>query len=318
MVGCVIVHEGNIIGEGWHAQYGGPHAEVNAIASVENHECLPYSTLYVTLEPCSHYGKTPPCADLLLKHRIPRVVVANLDPNPLVAGRGIAKLREAGVQVVSGVMEEEGRWLNRRFFTFMEKKRPYILLKWAQTADGFIARPDFSSKWISNALARKLVHQWRSQEMGIMVGSNTAFYDNPQLNVRDWSGKDPLRILLDRQGKVPATHHLLSDGAPTRVYGRLQEAPPPQVTLVGLSEQTAAIPQIMSDLHAQGVLSVMVEGGLGLLQALIDEGCWDEARIFTGNTQFKEGIAAPVLRQAVWKSQQEVMGNMLQVYTRLQ
>ena len=181
MVGCVIVKDGKIIGEGHHEQYGGPHAEVNAVQAVKDQSLLPQSTAYVTLEPCSHFGKTPPCADLLVRHQVKRVVICNEDPNPLVAGQGIERLRNAGIEVEIGLLREEGRVLNRRFFTAFEKKRPYVILKWAQTTDGFVARENYDSKWISNTYSRQLVHKWRAEEDAILVGTNTARYDNPSL-----------------------------------------------------------------------------------------------------------------------------------------
>ena len=185
MVGCVVVHNDLIIGEGWHRQYGGPHAEVNAINSVADKTLLPESTVYVSLEPCNHWGKTPPCTDLLLSHHPRRVVICNADTNPKAAG-GLQRLQAAGIVVETGLLEQEGRWLNRRFFTVVKQGRPHIILKWAQTADGYMARSDYSSKWISNVYARQLVHKWRSEEDAIMVGRNTARYDNPQLTNREW------------------------------------------------------------------------------------------------------------------------------------
>ena len=202
MVGCVIVHNGTIIGEGWHQQFGGPHAEPNAIAAVNNQELLKDATLYVTLEPCAHFGKTPPCAHLIIEKQIPRVVVCNLDPNPLVAGKGIKLLKDAGIEVKTGILAQEGAFLNRRFFTYINHKRPFIILKWAETADGFVARENYDSKWISNALSRKLVHKWRTEEDAILVGKNTALYDNPQLTSRDWEGKNPISV-KSKTSKLP-------------------------------------------------------------------------------------------------------------------
>ncbi len=197
MVGCVIVHQNRIIGEGWHQQYGGPHAEVNAINSVRNKKLLPDSRLYVTLEPCSHYGKTPPCADLLLQHNVRDVVICNTDPNPLVKGAGIRKLLDAGCQVHLGLLEEEGLALNKGFFSFHSRQRPYIILKWAETADGFIGKQNKEPLWISDRISKKLVHKWRSEIQAIMVGTRTAEVDNPQLYTREWTGKNPVRITLD-------------------------------------------------------------------------------------------------------------------------
>ncbi len=209
-VGAVVVHDEKIIGEGWHKKYGEAHAEVNAIHSVKDQSLLQESTIYVNLEPCSHFGKTPPCADLLIRHQVKKVVVCNNDPNPLVSGQGIAKLLNAGIEVVTGVLETEGRKLNKRFFTFVEKQRPYIILKWAQTVDGFVARENYESKWISNDFSRQLVHQWRSEEDAVLVGTKTAAHDNPKLDVRDWSGRNPVRVVIDRFLRLSATLHLFN------------------------------------------------------------------------------------------------------------
>ncbi|HET9131456.1 MAG TPA: bifunctional diaminohydroxyphosphoribosylaminopyrimidine deaminase/5-amino-6-(5-phosphoribosylamino)uracil reductase RibD, partial [Terriglobia bacterium] len=193
LVGCVITHNDEIIGEGWHKKYGGPHAEVNAIASVADQSLLPSATVYVNLEPCSHHGKTPPCADMLVAHRVKKVVISNVDSNELVAGKGIEKLRNAGIEVVTSILESEGRDLNRRFFTFMEQRRPYIILKWAQTTDGFMSRGSYDPSRISNELTQQLVHRWRSEEDAFLVGTQTAAVDNPKLNVREWTGRNPVR-----------------------------------------------------------------------------------------------------------------------------
>ncbi|MGM9510624.1 bifunctional diaminohydroxyphosphoribosylaminopyrimidine deaminase/5-amino-6-(5-phosphoribosylamino)uracil reductase RibD [Larkinella sp. GY13] len=218
MVGCVIVHNQRIIGEGWHRQYGGPHAEVNAVRAVTDESLLPESTVYVTLEPCSHFGKTPPCADLLIAKRVKKVIVCNDDPNPLVAGKGLAKLRAAGIEVETGLLAERGRELNRRFFTFIEQQRPYLILKWAETADGFMAPADFRPIPISSPLSRQLVHKWRTEEDAIMVGTNTARHDNPQLNARLWSGRNPVRIVIDKHLQLPTSLHLFDGLQPTLVY----------------------------------------------------------------------------------------------------
>jgi diaminohydroxyphosphoribosylaminopyrimidine deaminase / 5-amino-6-(5-phosphoribosylamino)uracil reductase len=251
MVGCVIVYNGEIIGEGWHKSYGGPHAEVNAIASVENKSLLPKSKVYVTLEPCSHYGKTPPCADLLISHGVKNVVICNTDPNPLVAGSGIRKLFESGAQVRVGVLEDQGLELNKRFFTFHSKKRPFILLKWAETADGFIAGPNYKQEQISGKLAQRLVHKWRSEEQAIMVGSRTALYDNPRLNTRLWTGKNPLRIVIDKQLQLPLTLQLFDKSQPTVVYNYLKQEEQDNLYFVKLQDDEPLMPQIMQDLHSE-------------------------------------------------------------------
>ena len=232
LVGCVIEHHGKIIGEGWHQKYGEAHAEVNAVNSVKDKSLLKEACVYVSLEPCAHFGKTPPCADLLVENQVKKVVICNTDPNPLVAGKGIVKLREAGIEVETGILEKEGLELNKRFFHYLEKKRPYIILKWAETADGFIARKNFDSKWISNTLSRKLVHKWRTEEDAILVGTNTALYDNPQLNARDWTGNNPVRIVIDRHLKLPADLHLFDEQIPTICYNLIKNRNSGNVTFV--------------------------------------------------------------------------------------
>ncbi len=293
MVGCVIVHNDQIIGEGWHQQYGDWHAEVNAVRSVENETLLAGSTVYVTLEPCAHFGKTPPCADLLVEKRVKRVIVATLDKNPLVGGRGIAKLRAAGIEVETGVLETEAQWINRRFFVFMEKQRPYIILKWAQTADRFMARPDFNSRWISNNLSRRLVHKWRSEEPAIMVGTNTAHYDNPRLSVRDWSGSNPIRIVVDRHLRLSPSLHLFDQTQTTLCYNLHKSESNGAIHYVRCQHSNALIPEIMEDLFHRKVQSVLVEGGAALLQEFIDRHAWDEVRLFTARQTFGNGIDAP-------------------------
>ena len=294
MVGCVVVLDGKIIGEGYHQKYGGPHAEVNAINSVADKSKLKEATVYVTLEPCSHHGKTPPCADLLISHQVKRAVIAAGDPNPLVNGRGIEKLMAAGIEVDSGVCENETKDQNIRFNTFFQKNRPYIILKWAQTKDGFIARSDFSSKWISNSLSRQLVHKWRTEEDAILIGKNTAIYDNPRLTSRDWKGKSPLRIVLDRQKALDKNLNLFTDKQPTLVYTLQAPEVIKQAEWIQLNENQF-LKNILTDLHKRKIQSLIIEGGSTTLQAFIDLGLWDEARVFIGNNTFKEGISAPKL-----------------------
>lgn len=295
MVGCVIVHNDRIIGEGWHKKYGGPHAEVNAVADVQQKELLPAATVYVTLEPCSHYGKTPPCASLLISHQVKKVVICNTDTNPLVGGQGIKLLREAGIEVETGLLEAEGRELNKRFFTFIEKERPYIILKWAQTTDGFVAREDYSSKWISNAFSRKLVHKWRAEEDAIMVGKNTALYDNPQLNVRAWSGRDPLRIVIDRNLQLPSTLHLFDGSQPTLCYNLHKNETHPNLEYVNINTTEEIVSAILHDLHRRKVQSLIVEGGSWLLNQFLKSELCDEARVFVSKKLFHKGIAAPAV-----------------------
>ena len=294
LVGCVIVHDGKIIGEGWHRKYGEAHAEVNAVNNVEDQSLLAESTCYVTLEPCSHHGKTPPCCDMLIGHGVKRVVIAAVDTNPLVGGQGIARMKAAGVEVDCGLLEKEARALNGRFFTVMEKGRPYILLKWAQTADGFIARKNYDSKWISSPQSRQQVHVWRAQEDAIMVATNTAHYDNPRLNVRGVEGDDPVRVVIDRQLRLNADLNLFDGQQPTLCYNLHKNESHENLDYVKL-EKADFLPQLFKDLKQRKIGSVLVEGGTQLLNDLIAKGLWDEARVFTGPARFEEGIAAPKL-----------------------
>jgi len=294
MVGCVIVHESRIIGEGWHRMYGEGHAEVNAVQEVENKELLKNSTVYVSLEPCSHYGKTPPCADLLIQHQVKRVVVANLDTHPKVAGEGIKKLREAGIEVITGILDKQGRELNKRFFTAVEKQRPYVLLKWAQTSDGFIAHENYDSKWISDDYSRQLVHKWRSEEDAILVGTKTVFHDNPQLNVRDWTGRNPVRIVVDRFLKLSDKRHVFDRKQKTIVYNLLKHEEHENLILIRLDEEDF-MNQMVKDMLKQNLQSVIIEGGAYTLQCFIDAGIWDEARVFVSPRSFGKGIKAPLL-----------------------
>lgn len=319
MVGAVVVCDGKIIGEGFHARCGGPHAEVEAIRSVRRPELLERSTLYVSLEPCCHYGKTPPCTELILEHRIPRVVVACVDANPSVGGKGIARLRENGCELRVGVLEKEARALNRRFFTFQEKKRPYILLKWAQTLDGFMdidrsGDKAASSYWITNEEMRYRVHAWRAEEAAVMVGANTVLNDNPQLNLRYAAGQQPLRIALF--GRLPAergAYRLFDRSQPTLVfnteYGAEEEnltfvkipdfgASPAAAARQDLSARDPELAFILDELYRRQVQSVMVEGGRRLLDRFIASGLWDEARVLIGNRTFGRGLPAPVLPQS--------------------
>ena len=294
MVGCVIVHENVIIGEGYHMVYGGPHAEVNAVNAVENKELLKESTVYVTLEPCSHFGKTPPCADLLVSHQVKKVVVCNIDPNPKVAGSGVKRLQDAGIEVEVGLLEEEGEELNRRFFTAFRKKRPYVILKWAQTADGFISRKNFDSKWISNQYSRQMVHKWRSEEDAIMVGTNTVHYDNPSLTTRSWNGKDPVRIVVDRDLRLNRDLNLFDGSVKTICFTEKDAESLPNLKFIRLD--TVSPELMLGALSEEGINSVIIEGGSGLINSFEGEDLWDEARVFTSKTTFGEGIDAPKLK----------------------
>lgn len=312
MVGCVIVHHNKIVGEGWHRQYGEAHAEVNAIASLADKSLLKECTVYVNLEPCSHFGKTPPCADLLIDHRVKKVVVANLDSNPLVASEGVKKLRDAGIEVITGILEKEGRELNKRFFTFMEKQRPYIMLKWAETSDGFIARENFDSKWISNEYSRQLVHKWRTENDAVLVGTKTAFHDNPELNVRDWSGRNPVRIVLDRFLRLSEKLHLFDHQQKTLCYNVLKHEEYNNLSRIRIGEENF-IGEVVKDLVKQKVQSVMVEGGATTLQLFIDAGLWDEARVFVSDKDFGKGIKAASLPGNLIH-QESVFNDTLRIY----
>jgi len=310
MVGCVIVHEDKIIGEGWHQKPGGPHAEVVAINSVSKTCLLKNASVYVTLEPCSHYGKTPPCADLLIKSSVKNVYVSIEDPNPLVKGNGIRKMQEAGIQVETGLLGTKARKLNKRFLTSMENHRPYITLKWAQTSDGFIARKDFDSKWISNEFSRQIAHKWRSEEDAILVGANTVRYDDPSLNVRDWSGKDPVRIVIDRENELSGDYHVFDSSTMTFIYNTEVEKEQKNVQWVNIPSKSFLL-NVIRDLHERNIQSILVEGGGQILNAFIEEGLWDEARVFTSPNKFGEGISAPETSSMVQTFSKEIMKDKL-------
>jgi len=312
MVGCVIVHEDKIIGEGYHQLYGGPHAEVNAIHAVEDKSLLPFSTVYVTLEPCAHFGKTPPCADLLVAQQVGKVIIGALDSNPLVGGKGVELLKKAGIPVESGVLEDRVRLQNNRFFTAMEKHRPYILLKWAQTRDGYVARGNYDSKWISNEYSRQLVHKWRAEEHAIMVGTQTAHYDNPKLNVRFFVGQDPVRVMIDKKLTLDPNSYLYDQSQPTICYNTEKNEELENLIYVKL-QKDFLLKDILLDLQERKIQSVLVEGGSFLLQKFISENLWDEARVFTGNTLFGEGIKAPELN-AIRVETHNIMEDRLDFY----
>jgi diaminohydroxyphosphoribosylaminopyrimidine deaminase/5-amino-6-(5-phosphoribosylamino)uracil reductase len=300
MVGAVLVHGDTIIGEGYHQVWGGPHAEVVCLQSVrpENQHRIKEATLYVSLEPCAHFGKTPPCADLIIRHGIPNVVVGCTDTYREVAGRGIEKIREAGIAVTVGVLERECRRLNKRFFTFNEQRRPYITLKWAQTADGMIAHANFKRAFISNEYTARLVHRWRSREMGIMVGTNTALFDNPELTTRYWPGQNPTRFVLDKTLRLPASLKLFDGLHPTVVFNSVKHHIHPNLMYYRLDPTPCPLPQVVNALYALKIQSVLVEGGAQLLQSFIDAGMWDEANVITSmKTVLGKGLPAPQLQQ---------------------
>jgi len=298
MVGSVVVKDGRIVGEGYHQRCGEAHAEVNAIGSVSNQDLLKTSTLYVNLEPCSHWGKTPPCVDLIIEKQIPRVVIGSIDTHDKVCGAGLQKLRKTGIEVTIGILEKECRQLNARFYTFHERKRPYVILKWAQTQDGFIdiadhLKPGSRGLWITNDLCRKLVHKWRAEEAGIMVGTRTAMVDNPALTTRDWPGKNPVRIVADRDLKLDPALALLDGSTRTIVLTRHEKSASANLEYVPLEDTT--VERMLAKLHEMSIQSVIVEGGSLLLQSFINSGSWDEARVFTGPVYFIEGVKAPRL-----------------------
>ncbi|MEY2671565.1 MAG: hypothetical protein RLZZ577_1881, partial [Bacteroidota bacterium] len=278
MVGSVIVYNGEIIGEGWHQKAGEPHAEVNAIHSVKNPSLLDKATIYVSLEPCSHFGKTPPCCDLIIKNKIPNVVIGTVDSNIKVAGNGIKRLQEAGTNVVVGVLEKECYELNRRFFTFHEKKRPYIILKWAQTQDSFIApteKEELKPVWITNVQSRQLVHKWRTEEQAILVGTQTVIDDNPQLNARDWEGNNPIRIVIDQHNRIPKTAHVWDNKIKTIVFSNENSIPSSTNTIVEVIDfQQNIASQIVEKLYQHQIQSVIIEGGAQTLQTFIDATLW--------------------------------------------
>ena len=312
MVGALVVHHGKIIGEGYTSPFGGPHAEVNAIGAVTNKSLLKESCLYVTLEPCSHHGKTPPCADLILKYAIPQVVIGITDPNPKVAGNGITRLRAAGCKVKTGVLEETCREHHKRFLSSFEKKRPYIILKWAQTKDGYIAPlPKWRKKnpqpyWITNSQSRQLVHKWRSEEAAILVGKNTVIADNPKLDTRSWQGKNPVRLVIDKDLSIKKNANVLDGSIPTFIFYSKGTVPQQKQDKVGYMalDFDKNLPQQLCDfLYREQLNSIIVEGGKFTLQQFIDHGLWDEARIFEGNTSFGEGLQAPSIsgKEKIWQ-----------------
>ena len=299
MVGAVVVHDGRIIGEGYHRQYGHAHAEVNAITQVTETfpnatDLLKQATIYVSLEPCAHYGKTPPCADLIIKHQIPLVVVGTRDPFSQVDGKGIEKLKAAGIEVITGILEQECQWLNRRFFTKVQKHRPYIILKWAQTNNGFFAPNDGSQLWITGAESRRLVHKWRSEEDAILVGKNTVAIDNPQLNVRLWEGRSPKRVVIDRRLELSKDLNVFDQSVETLIFNEVEFNADGKNKYIALEDFDRYVPQyILYQLYLQDIQSVIIEGGAHTLQTFIEADLWDEARVFTGKTVLVNGIKSP-------------------------
>ncbi|NNK19594.1 MAG: bifunctional diaminohydroxyphosphoribosylaminopyrimidine deaminase/5-amino-6-(5-phosphoribosylamino)uracil reductase RibD [Maribacter sp.] len=300
-VGSVIVHDNCIIGEGYTSAYGGWHAEVNAINSVKNKRLLSEAVLYVTLEPCSHHGKTPPCADLILKYKIPKVVIGILDPHDKVAGKGVKQLKNSGCTVVIGVLEKACMEHHRRFLTFHKKQRPYIILKWAQSNDGYIA-PEKNKRgikiqpyWISNKYSRQLVHKWRSQEQAVLIGMRTVIDDNPKLNVRQWFGKSPIRIVIDKELTIKGNHHILDQSQKTIIFTAVEDKSQwingIDYELMDFTKNRAQ--QICDALHKHNIMSLLIEGGTKTLQSFIDAALWDEARVVQGSANLGDGLKAP-------------------------
>jgi len=319
MVGAVLVHAGKIIGEGYHQQYGGPHAEVNCINSVADadKDLIEKSTLYVSLEPCSHFGKTPPCTDLVIANKIPEVVIGCRDSFAAVDGKGIERLMAAGIQVNVGILEKECRELNKRFFAFHEKHRPYIILKWAQSSDGKIAARGADRIFISNEITNRLVHQWRTEEAAILVGTNTVLLDDPALTARLWPGKDPVRLVIDKELKLPVHLKLFDGSVKTIVFNYIKQSATENLVYHRLNKEEGIPVQILSALYNMQLQSVMVEGGSKLLQSLIDEGFWDEARVITNSAMvIGEGLDAPVLKNEMELSEQKIENDVISYFTR--
>ena len=320
MVGSVVVYDGKILGEGYHLRSGESHAEVNAINSVSDKTKLKFSTLYVNLEPCSHFGETPPCADFIISKGIPRVVIGTIDTSEKVSGKGVTRLREAGCDVKSGILEAECRRLNRRFFIFHEKRRPYITLKWAKSTDGYldIIRSGDQKReptWITGKPERVLVHKWRASEQSILVGAGTVRADNPHLNVREWKGSDPLKLILSSSGSLNIGSSVNNTNKKTVVFTHNSTAGIPDVLNVMLKEDISSSVQICEYLYSSGIQSLFIEGGAEVLNHFISTGLWDEARIFTGEEHFREGVKAPLINGILF-SKTVFSGSLLEIYLR--
>jgi diaminohydroxyphosphoribosylaminopyrimidine deaminase/5-amino-6-(5-phosphoribosylamino)uracil reductase len=317
-VGAVIVVNDTIVGEGFTSAYGGSHAEVNAIQSVEDKSILSQATIYVTLEPCSHFGKTPPCSDLIIRHNIKRVVIGCVDTNSLVSGRGIKRLQNANIEVKVGVLEKECLEHHKRFFTFQNKKRPFIILKWAETQDGFIApltKETNRPVWISNSYSKQLVHKWRAKEQGILVGTNTVLADNPKLDVRNWFGESPVRVILDNNLRIPKEASVFNTSGDVIVFYGADKTPQNKKNIVyekiDFTKDLAS--QICGVLQKHNIQSLIVEGGTKVLQTFINENLWDEAKVFIGNSKFSEGVTSPVLNASLKKGY-NIKGDDLKIY----
>ena len=313
MVGAVIVHEGKIVGEGYHRVCGEAHAEVNAIHSVSNPSVLSESTMYVTLEPCSHFGKTPPCADLIVKHNLKRVVICNLDPFEKVAGSGVKRLKEAGIEVESGCLEKQGRYLNRRFFCFHEKKRPYIVLKWAESKDGFIGKKN-EQVWLTGSISKQLVHQWRAEEMAILVGKNTAILDNPELTVRETAGNHPTRFVVDKNLEVPKDSKIYNGESNTTVLNSINTKQEKNVNYITINFESSLAKQVSKICFDRNISSIIIEGGANTLQQFIDSNFWDEARVFSTKKKLESGISCPKFNGKL-ESSNKLTDDLLNIYS---
>ena len=321
LVGSVIVYNDKIIGEGWHKKAGEPHAEVNAINSVKDKSLLSKATIYVSLEPCSHFGKTPPCSDLIVANKIPNVVIGTVDPNEKVAGKGISKLIEAGINVTVGILEKECNELNKRFFTFHNKKRPYIILKWAESADGFIApdeidrqtnHEDLKPFWITNIYSRQLVHKMRSEEQAIFVGTKTVLIDNPKLNTRLIAGNNSLRIILDRENKITSNYYVKDKSVKTIFITEIKNLESTKNCLYEVCNfDENLIFSILNIAYKHNIQSIIIEGGTKTIQSFIDSKMWDEAFIFKGKKIFHKGIKAPIIKGEIVEDKVIIDDNLL-------
>lgn len=319
MVGCVIVHDGIVIGEGFHARFGGPHAEVNAVDSVTDKSLIAESTVYVSLEPCAHYGKTPPCAELLARLKPKKVVIAMTDPNPLVSGKGIKILLDAGIEVETGLLEDEARMLNRRFIVFQTHHRPYIILKWAQTLDGYMdiernAGEPIQKYWITNEELKILVHRWRTEEQAIMVGRNTIINDDPQLTARLWEGRQPVPLIITTTSSLPLNAAVLKHPRKPVIFGKSPWIGMPEVEFRQFDNDFTE--SLFDYCRTFGIASILVEGGRHLLESLINGNYWDEARVLVGNRYFKNGLMAPVLPDKLLSGRFKAGDNFWKLYYR--
>jgi diaminohydroxyphosphoribosylaminopyrimidine deaminase/5-amino-6-(5-phosphoribosylamino)uracil reductase len=318
MVGAVLVHDSKIIGEGYHQKYGEGHAEVNCLRSVkeEDRHKIPNSVLYVSLEPCAHIGKTPPCADLVIANKIPEVIIGSLDPFSEVNGKGVEKLKAAGIKVTVEVLANECKELNKRFFTFHRQHRPYIILKWAETANKKISSGTDERLFISNENTNRLVHKWRSEEAAILVGTNTALHDDPELTNRNWYGPSPIRLVIDMDLKLPATLRLFNDKQRTVIFNKIRHQESDKLFYYQVTDDVSLVHQIINALHRMKIQSVLVEGGARLLQSFIDERMWDEIRVIKNEElRINNGLNAPEMSMAELKEESRVLNDSIKIYT---